>query len=221
MMSMEELKMKTRKPKKRFSRKIVTTEHLALRELRLDLNLSLKEAGVRLGVSSKMIGAIENGRVTLNQEWIERVVFSYGLTLIDFKRAKRILEKEGPKKRRQRVVTRTVLKNSDRRSYQKIITKECRVLRSLRRQKGLSQDQASAQCGYSRPSIGHIENGRIELTTARIVHILKCYQIPFHEFENCLKKDVQKDELADQCMRKIQLIGDDKLNLIKGILDSF
>lgn len=213
--------MKTRKSKKRFSRKIVTTEHLALRELRLDLNLSLKEAGEKLGVSSKMIGAIENGRVTLNQEWIERVVFSYGLTLIDFKRAKRILEKEGPKKRRQRVVTRTVLKNSDRRSYQKIITKECRVLRSLRRQKGLSQDHASTLCGYSRPSIGHIENGRIELTVDRVKHILMSYGYSFETFEACLKRELQKDEIADRCIQKVTSLSEEKLSLLSGILDSF
>lgn len=212
--------MKTRKTKKRFSRKIVTAEHLALRELRLDLNLSLKEAGEKLGVSSKMIGAIENGRVTLNQNWIERVVFSYGLTLIDFKRAMRILEKEGLKKRRQKVVTRTVLSNSDRRSYQKIITKECRVLRSLRRQKGLSQDQASALCGYSRPSIGHIENGRITLDHNRIEHIMESYGYPLSEFERLMREEIIRDEMLSDSVETMKRLPEDKLKLVSSLLQS-
>src|SRR5690606_6733366 len=127
-------------------------------------------AGKRLGISEKTIGAIENGRISLDKKRAEEIVVAYGLTYLDFERARRLIIKEGPKKHKRQFV-RTVLKNSDRRSYQKFVTKECKVLRSMRRMKKISQDEASRLCGYSRATIGHIENGRIGLTPERKRHI--------------------------------------------------
>ncbi len=90
-----------------------------------------------------------------------------------------------------------MLKNSDRRSYQKIVTKECKVLRSLRRIKKISQDQASAMCGYSRPTIGHIENGRIELSEERLRHIVKSYGYKYSDFEGSMAKAELRDTIVD------------------------
>jgi hypothetical protein len=49
--------------------------------------------------------------------------------------------------------------------------------------KNLTQDQASAVCGYSRTSIGHIENGRITLDQNRIEHIIASYGCAPKEFD--------------------------------------
>ena len=89
---------------------------------------------------------------------------------------KKILARD---KNSRRKTTKTVLGNSDRRSYQKKITKECRILRSMRRMRKFSQDKASKICGYSRATIGHIENGRIELSEARIRFIVESYGYAF------------------------------------------
>lgn len=155
------------KGNKRFHKKIITIEHLALKQLRQELNMTLTQVGEKLKLSSKSIGVIENGRVNLDSSKIERIVKAYGLSFKDFVRAKRIIDKDGAKDQRRRVAVRSVLSNLDRRSYQKIITKECKILRSMRRIKGLSQAKASLACGYPRATIGHIENGRIELNSAR------------------------------------------------------
>lgn len=213
--------MSKSKHKKRCQKRLVSSTHLALKHLREDKGLSQKQAANGLGLSAKSIGAIENGRVYLDRKRIEQIVNSYEFTYLDFVRAKKLIERGGLKKSKKPNLIKKVLRNSDRRSYQKIITKECRVLRSLRRQNGISQDQASALCGYSRPSIGHIENGRIELTRERVTHILDCYGVTYLEFEHCLKKETQRDELVDQCVEKIHGIDDEKLNLLKRILESF
>ncbi|MGI4993359.1 helix-turn-helix domain-containing protein [Halobacteriovorax sp. GFR7] len=108
----------TKTKKKKRNGKAITSEHLALRELRLECEMTLKEAGEKYGLSSKGMGAIENGRVSLNREKIEDIVNSYGLTHLDFIRSKRLIEK-GAKRRPKRKFIKTVLKNSDRRKLSK------------------------------------------------------------------------------------------------------
>ncbi len=211
--------MKTRN-KKRCAKKVITSDQLAIRELRLKQDLTLKEAGEKLGLSSKGIGAIENGRTALPKERIEQIVKAYGLSYLDFIRAKRIIDKEGIKKRK-RQFTRRVLTNSDRRSYQKIITKECKVLRSMRRMKKISQDEASRLCGYSRPTIGHIENGRIELSKERIKHIVESYGYQFESFHVNLNRTHLRDDIVDSCVIIIEQLDDSQLYLFKELLKNF
>lgn len=208
--------MKTKKTK-RCDKKVILSDQLALKQLRQEQRLTQKEAGEKLGLSHKSIGAIENGRVSLDRKRIEEIVISYGLTYLDFVRAKRIIEKEGLKKPK-RQFTRKVLKNSDRRSYQKIITKECKVLRSMRRMKKLSQYEASRLCGYSKATIGHIENGRIELTEERVIHIIKCYGYKDTNFEKDMKGLIQKDYIVNNCIDLINILEGEKLEMIHKLL---
>lgn len=58
----------TTKKKRRSYYKIITEAQLALRELRLEKEWSLAEAALPLGIKSKALGHIENGRVGLTDE---------------------------------------------------------------------------------------------------------------------------------------------------------
>lgn len=197
----------------------ITDEHKALRELRLSKNLSLEEASGPLGIKSKALGHIENGRVKLTKEKIEKVILSLGFHYHDFLRAKKKVQ-DDKKNRVSKPTIKKVLTNSDRRSYQKIITKEVRALKALRVLRKISQDEASYLCGYSRPTFGHIENGRIAVDRERVQHIIKSLDGKVEDFEKYLKAEVMRHELIDQCRKKILDLTDDKLSLIKGILDS-
>lgn len=188
----------------------------ALKRAREALALSRKELASRLKISVSAVEKYERGVDILSEERIEKILEALEITPEQFQKLKR-----GKSLNTRADRKKNVLKNSDRRSYQKIITKECKVLRSLRRQKGFSQDRASALCGYSRPTIGHIENGRIELTAERIKHIVNCYGFSFSEFEKSLEQEELKDEKVDSCVAKIRGLSDEKLNLLKGILESF
>ncbi|MCK5884161.1 MAG: helix-turn-helix transcriptional regulator, partial [Bacteriovoracaceae bacterium] len=115
----------------------------------------------------------------------------------------------------------TVMTNQDRRSYQKIITKECKVLKSLRKEREISQDKASALCGYSRPAIGHIENGRIELDRERIEHIVQSYGFEMGRFIEALKMDEQRDEVVELCLERIKELNGSKLEIVKNFLATF
>jgi transcriptional regulator with XRE-family HTH domain len=198
---------------------VITKDHIAIRELRLELNMSLKEAGERVGLSSKSIGAIENGRVLLSKERIEGIVKSYGLSYLDFVRVRIIIDKNF-KKTKKRITVKTVLKNSDRRSYQKILTKESKTLRSMRRIKKLTQYQAAELCGYSRTAIGHIENGRIEITDYRAKHIVESYGYKYSDYKDFLKKEELRDNVVDTCLSQIELLSDEKLDIVKKLLGS-
>lgn len=84
----------------------------------------------------------------------------------------------------------------------------------MRRMKKISQDEASRLCGYSRATIGHIENGRIE-------HILGSYGSSYSEFKEVLGKDKQRDEVIDTCLKKIYILSNKKLNLLNSLLQNF
>lgn len=197
----------------------ITDEHKALRELRLSKNLSLEEASMPLGIKSKALGHIENGRVKLTKEKIEKIILSLGFHYHDFLRAKKKVQ-DDKKNRVNRKTIKKVLSNSDRRSYQKIITKEVRALKALRVLRKLSQDESSYLCGYSRPTIGHIENGRIAVSMERIHHIVKCFGFKIVDFEKYLNAEMMRHEIIEQCKSKILDLPDEKLSLIKGIIDS-
>jgi transcriptional regulator with XRE-family HTH domain len=87
--------------------------------------------------------------------------------------------------------------------------------------KNLSQDHASSVCGYSRPSIGHIENGRIELDQDRIQHIVESYGHSLSEFERLMKEDVLRDEILDAAIEKMKFLPEEKLKLVCSLIQSF
>ncbi len=193
----------------------VTKSHAtALKKARILKSLSRKDLAKKLGVSYKAIEKIENGRDKLSEERLQNILKAIGITQEEFlkiKRGKKITKAEREKK---------VVTNSDRRSYRKLITKESQVLKSLRRLKDISQDQASALCGYSRPTIGHIENGRITLDKERIVHIVTCYGFIYLDFERSYHKEKLRDEIIDLCFSKIKKLSDEKLAIVWGMIES-
>lgn len=185
----------------------------ALRRCRELLKVKRCELAEMLNLTHKAVEKFENGRIELGEEKIERVLRALNLTKEQFKKVKK-----GKTLGSRKAPRIEPLPNSERRSYQRIITKEVKVLRSLRKMMGLSQDQASASCGYSRPSIGHIENGRIELDTDRIKHIVASYGFETTKFEELMKEEVLRDEIIEFCQEKIRSLPEAKLKLIQTML---
>src|SRR5690606_22000837 len=127
----------------------------ALKRARELMKVTRVEMARRLNLSLEAIKKYEKGGSVLDEKKIQKYLKALYLTDEDYQKIKR---GKGISRNRKK---KTVFTNQERRSYQRIITKEVRVLKILRQMKNLSQDQASSVCGYSRPSIGHIENGRI------------------------------------------------------------
>lgn len=187
-----------------------------LRKIREFKKISRKELASRLGVSFKAIEKYENGREFVSEKRLKRIIEALEINenqFLQFKRGKGFSTGEKRKK--------NVLTNSDRRSYQRNITKECRVLKSIRRLKNLSQAEAAKLTGLSRQAIGHMENGRVEITNSRVIHIFKSYGCSVESFKQMMEKEQQYDEVLDDCIGIINELSEDKLRLVKSLLDGF
>ncbi len=206
-----------KKKMKRSYYKLITENHQAIRELRLEKGWTLAEAAKLLGLKSKGLGHLENGRVGLSPERTDAILAAYGFHAHDLIRIKKMM-KDNIRNKPIRKIIRRVLTNNDRRSYQRIITKEVRVLRALRRMEKFSQDQASFICGYSRPTISHIENGRIEIPASRIKHSVLSYGVEFQKFEELMKEEVLRDEVIELCHERMLKLSEEKLKLVQSLL---
>ena len=185
----------------------------ALRRAREQLKVTKVELARKLNVSVKTIDRLENGDGPLPEGKINEVLNALGIGTEEFLRVKKGRSPLSPKKRE-----RLVLENGHRRSYKKVITKEVQVLKTLRKMKGISQDQASSLCGYSRPSIGHIENGRIELNRDRIIHIVSSYGFEMSELQRLMGEEVLRDQVLEKCLSKMMGLSEEKLKVIQSLL---
>lgn len=194
--------------------KLTNTDLKAIRLVREEKGITRDEIASALGVSYKAVEKFENGRLIFAQEKQERLFKALGINEKELKRIKKhwvIISKR----------TKTVFENSQRRSYQKVITKEVRILALLRKRKKLTQDKASELCGYSRPTIGHIENGRMEIPNERIKHIVGCYGFTIEDFQNLMKEEVLREDVLTECQEILLRLGEDKLKLMHSMLKTF
>ncbi len=194
--------------------KINLSHARAIRRSREMLKLTRNELGLRLGITRKAIQKYETGRAIIDEEKLEKILKALKLSVEEYEK---IRKGKGIDLRKK---VKTVSTNQDRRSYKRIITKEVRVLKILRLMKNLTQDQASAVCGYSRPSIGHIENGRIKVDIERTQHIVSSYGLEMGEYYRLMKEEVLRDEVMESCYSKMMNLPEDKLKLIQSVLDN-
>jgi transcriptional regulator with XRE-family HTH domain len=192
--------------------KINLSQAKALRHSRELLKVTRIELARRLNLSPKAIEKYESGRAIIDQGKLLNILTALELSHEEFEKIRRG-KGCGLKKKKK-----TVFTNQERRSYQRIITKEVRVLRILRQMKNLSQDQASSVCGYSRPSIGHIENGRITLDHNRIKHVVESYGHPMSEFDRLMREEIIRDEILNEAFEKIRCLTEDKLKIVNSLL---
>jgi transcriptional regulator with XRE-family HTH domain len=195
--------------------KINLSHAKALKRAREMMKVTRIEMARRLNLSLEAIKKYEKGGAIIDAKKINNYLQALELTAEDYQKIKK---GQGISRTRKQ---RTVFSNTERRSYRRVITKEVRVLKILRQMKNLSQDQASSVCGYSRPSIGHIENGRIELDLNRINHIVKNYGFDLVDFQRLMKEEVTRDELIHTCYRKMLVLPEDKLKLISSLIQTF
>ncbi|NOT80935.1 MAG: helix-turn-helix transcriptional regulator [Bacteriovoracaceae bacterium] len=212
----------------------------ALRRAREMMKVTRIEMARRLNLSIEAIKKYEKGGSIIDERKIHNYLQALHLTDEDYQKIKR--GKGIGINKKQRIV----FSNSDRRSYKRMITKEVRVLKILRQMKNLSQDQASFICGYSRPSIGHIENGRITLDQTRIKFIVESYysrpsighiengritldqtRIKFivesygqnmSEFNRLMCEEILRDEILKSANEKMKNLSEEKLKIVNSLL---
>lgn len=194
--------------------KINLSHAKALKRAREMMKVTRIEMARRLNLSLEAIKKYEKGGAIIDDKKINNYLQALELTAEDYQKIKK--GKGISRTRKQR----TVFSNAERRSYRRVITKEVRVLKILRQMKNYSQDQASSVCGYSRPSIGHIENGRIELERNRIEHIVESYGHSITEFDRLMREEIIRDEILEAAYQKMKYLPEDKLKIVSSLLKS-
>ncbi len=192
--------------------KINLSHAKALKRAREMMKVTRVEMARRLNLSLEAIKKYEKGGAVIDERKIIKYLEALDLTNKDYQKIKK---GKGISRNRKK---KTVFTNQERRSYQRIITKEVRVLKILRQMKNFSQDQASAVCGYSRPSIGHIENGRITLDQNRIDHIVESYGHPMSEFHRLMQEEIIRDELLSEAFETMKMLPEEKLKIVSSLL---
>jgi transcriptional regulator with XRE-family HTH domain len=107
--------------------------------------------------------------------------------------------------------TERTLARKPRRNLYKLVTKEVRVIRILRKRKGISQYTASSLCGYRRCTFGLFEAGRTDLTKSRIEHILRCLAYKWEDFERLMNATVLADEIIAEIVSRLDRLDDQAL----------
>lgn len=197
--------------------KKIPTEAIILRKLREIKNYDRPQAAVLMGTTHKNIEKMENGRTLMTQKRVASYLAAYGISENEYAlcldgKIHLLAEKYAVK--RPKIIEQKTL----RRSYQKIITKEVKILVGMRKLRGYSQPKASAICGYARPSIGHIENGRIELHGERIKHIVQSYGFTMRDFEKHKRSELLVTDTLNECISIVSKLSIENLNIAYTLL---
>lgn len=203
----------------RMRRKAITNVSRTIKALRLLKGLGRAEAGHLVGVSAQSFEQIENGRSFMTSERIERYVRSLGFEMRDFYDTQSNV-KEILRDLERKLSAAPKQAPKPRRNLHKIITKEVRVIRILRKRRGLTQYQAADACGYANSIFGQIENGRIELPRDRIEHIVCSLGYSPSDFDRLMKVEVLRDEMIERCTEYLESLEDNKLESAQLVIKS-
>jgi transcriptional regulator with XRE-family HTH domain len=203
----------------RIRRKAITNVSRTIKALRLLKGLGRAEAGHLVGVSAQSFEQIENGRSFMTSERIKRYVRSLGFEMRDFYDTQSNV-KEILRDLERKLSTAPKQAPKPRRNLHKIITKEVRVIRILRKRRGLTQYQAAEACDYANSIFGQIENGRIELPRDRIEHIVRSLGYSPSDFDRLMKVEVLRDEMIERCTEYLESLEDNKLESAQLVIKS-
>lgn len=109
-----------------------------------------------------------------------------------------------------------------KRSKIKIITREVRIIRSIREKKKLTVQKAAELIGTNKSTLTSLENGRIDLTAVWITKILKGYGVTELAFKQMIEaKDMIKEEVVLEIDEILLKLSYSKLIALRQFLISF
>ena len=214
--------MERKKPKRggRHNIQVFTDDIVAIRKMRISRKITREDAGKAIGVSGKTIERIENGRRNISDERLKQLIRRYRYTLEDFRNLiNGTLEL--PELPARSVYNRAHTPRKEGRKYQKIISKEARILKSLRKLKGLTRVEAAKLCGLSRSVIDHWENGRVNLPQSRIKTIIESWGCTMNDFNYLMSQPILRDETVEKCQNKLEKLSIEQLMAVDALLNTF
>lgn len=201
--------------------KLITKDTVVLRRMRIFRGIERKTAAEAIDRSMKIIERFENGRANLTEEQKKALVRRYRFTWQEY-----LSYLDGPcdlpDKPPKSIYPVLRMAEKERRKYQRVISKEVRVLRVMRRMAGLSQTQAARRCGHKyRTQVERWENGHVDLTEDKITHIVRSYGFKMDLFRELVNAPMLRDEILHECHQILSVLDNDKLRAVKALLDNF
>ena len=199
--------------------KVLPETAVLIKKMRLLKRLNRQQAALLFDFSYGLIEKLENGRGKISNERFLEFQRAYGFSDIEIQklRSGKIEAPTDANCIRKKITTD---KRLNKRFRQKLITRECKVLKEMRLIKGITQTEASLICNTDRRTIGFIENGRVTLDEDKIRKIVEGYGFTMELFNQLLKINPLKHEMAEQCHRIIDEIDENKLRVIMPMLES-
>ena len=194
---------------RRSSVKKITKTVLALKAARISLGLNRREAAERCSCSIRALEQLENGRCNFTEDRIKGIVEKMGMPWADFSRLNNSPEKvlaQIDAYNLERTMSR-----KPRRNVYKVVTKEVRAIRILRKRRGISQYKASALCGFRRATFGLLEAGRTDLTENKMDLIFRSLGYKRDDFEKIRAANVMADEVIGEIVELLDRLDDQAL----------
>ncbi len=108
-----------------------------------------------------------------------------------------------------------------KRSYQRIETRESKILRYMRQSKDLSMRAAGRLVNLSDSTINHYEHGRLDISQATTARLVEGYGYTMADFEEFMRGREIPENTKDECIALLNRIDDAKLRAVHAVLTSF
>ena len=106
------------------------------------------------------------------------------------------------------------------RSMQKRITRDAQILRHMRLSKKYSLNQAGKKVKISGSAIAHIEQGRMDISKARLEALVLAYGYTQSEYLEFVDgKDIPIN-LRDECILLLRLCEEDKIKMLHPVIQN-
>ena len=107
-----------------------------------------------------------------------------------------------------------------KRSQQKLITRDAQILRHLRLSKKLSLNNAGRSVGISGSAIAHIEQGRMDVSSARLETLVKAYGYTLHDYMEYADGKELPRNLRDECVLLLKKCDDSKIQVLHPVISN-
>ena len=205
--------------------KIMSPDHISdapmtFRKMREIRGWNRKEAGIKVNLTFKSIEKLENGRGKIDERRLVAFAEAYGFNLNDLYKirtgtfAADLTTLNKPRKEKDPL-------RRDRHFCKPNVTKECRTLRQMREDKGVSQYKLSAMCGYEKRRIGFYECGRKNLNRDLIASIINKMDYTISDFDSYLEMDEMPYEVINGCNKMMENLDIRTLKAVRSFLQGF
>jgi transcriptional regulator with XRE-family HTH domain len=198
----------------------ISDHAVLIKKMRLLKRLTRQQAAeLYFDFSFKTIEKLENGRGPITIEKFREFQEKYGFSDNDVEaiRTGKIQVSSDANSIRKKITTE---KRKDRRFCHRQVTRECKVLKEMRIQKGLDQYSASELCRFGVNTVGFIENGRVALTDRKLNHIVETYGFTMEYFFQLLKLPLLRHEMVEDGQSILGNMDDNKLRVVLPMLQS-